>query len=59
MAEDVFDKIKVLAWSWDLINCLERSLYFHDFVANCLTKEPRLRPAASEMFKMTELVQQE
>ncbi|CAK8540433.1 unnamed protein product [Lathyrus sativus] len=27
------------------------SLYFHDFVAKCLTKEPRLRPAASEMLK--------
>ncbi|XP_072088701.1 serine/threonine-protein kinase 1 isoform X3 [Arachis hypogaea] len=27
------------------------SLYFHDFVAKCLTKEPRLRPTASEMLK--------
>ncbi|KAK4793211.1 hypothetical protein SAY86_023646 [Trapa natans] len=27
------------------------SLVFHDFVAKCLTKEPRLRPAASEMLK--------
>jgi len=29
-----------------------RSLYFHDFVAKCLTKEPRLRPTASEMLKV-------
>ncbi|KAL2349145.1 hypothetical protein Fmac_003145 [Flemingia macrophylla] len=27
------------------------SLYFHDFVAKCLTKEPRLRPTTSEMLK--------
>ncbi|XP_027361671.1 uncharacterized protein LOC113869515 isoform X2 [Abrus precatorius] len=27
------------------------SLYFHDFVAKCLTKEPRLRPTACEMLK--------
>ncbi|KAJ1400913.1 Protein kinase domain [Sesbania bispinosa] len=27
------------------------SLYFHDFVAKCLTKEPRLRPPAAEMLK--------
>ncbi|KAG4403216.1 hypothetical protein AAZX31_01G056500 [Glycine max] len=27
------------------------SLYFHDFVAKCLTKELRLRPTASEMLK--------
>ncbi|KAK7274975.1 hypothetical protein RIF29_16078 [Crotalaria pallida] len=27
------------------------SLYFHDFVAKCLTKEPRLRPTAAEMLK--------
>lgn len=27
------------------------SLVFHDFVAKCLTKEPRLRPTASEMLK--------
>ncbi|KAF3972963.1 hypothetical protein CMV_003577 [Castanea mollissima] len=27
------------------------SLLFHDFVAKCLTKEPRLRPTASEMLK--------
>ncbi|GAB2280179.1 hypothetical protein Dimus_014817 [Dionaea muscipula] len=27
------------------------SLVFHDFVAKCLTKDPRLRPAASEMLK--------
>lgn len=25
---------------------------FHDFVAKCLTKEPRLRPTASEMLKV-------
>lgn len=29
-----------------------RSLVFHDFVAKCLTKEPRLRPTASEMLKV-------
>ncbi|PSS28833.1 Serine/threonine-protein kinase [Actinidia chinensis var. chinensis] len=27
------------------------SLVFHDFIAKCLTKEPRLRPTASEMLK--------
>lgn len=27
------------------------SLVFHDFVAKCLTKDPRLRPTASEMLK--------
>ncbi|PIA63115.1 hypothetical protein AQUCO_00200856v1 [Aquilegia coerulea] len=27
------------------------SLLFHDFVAKCLTKEPRLRPIATEMLK--------
>ncbi|KFK41345.1 hypothetical protein AALP_AA2G118100 [Arabis alpina] len=27
------------------------SLVFHDFVAKCLTKEPRLRPTADEMLK--------
>ncbi|CAL4927401.1 unnamed protein product [Urochloa decumbens] len=27
------------------------SLLFHDFIAKCLTKDPRLRPAASEMLK--------
>ncbi|KAK9106785.1 hypothetical protein Syun_022796 [Stephania yunnanensis] len=27
------------------------SLIFHDFVAKCLTKEPRLRPSATEMLK--------
>ncbi|KAF5185784.1 kinase superfamily protein, partial [Thalictrum thalictroides] len=27
------------------------SLVFHDFVAKCLTKEPRLRPIATEMLK--------
>lgn len=25
---------------------------FHDFVAKCLTKEPRLRPTAAEMLKV-------
>ena len=25
---------------------------FHDFIAKCLTKEPRLRPTASEMLKV-------
>ncbi|KAH7849471.1 hypothetical protein Vadar_018324 [Vaccinium darrowii] len=27
------------------------SLVFHDFIAKCLTKEPRLRPTASELLK--------
>ncbi|XP_052198479.1 serine/threonine-protein kinase 1 [Diospyros lotus] len=27
------------------------SLLFHDFIAKCLTKDPRLRPTASEMLK--------
>jgi serine/threonine protein kinase len=27
------------------------SLIFHDFIAKCLTKEPRLRPTAGEMLK--------
>ncbi|CAM8950465.1 unnamed protein product [Rhodiola kirilowii] len=27
------------------------SLVFHDFIAKCLTKEPRLRPTAAEMLK--------
>ncbi|GJM96658.1 hypothetical protein PR202_ga13520 [Eleusine coracana subsp. coracana] len=30
---------------------IKRSLLFHDFIAKCLTKDPRLRPAASEMLK--------
>lgn len=30
------------------------SLVFHDFVAKCLTKEPRLRPTALEMLKVCE-----
>lgn len=29
---------------------------FHDFVAKCLTKEPRLRPTAAEMLKVVFLV---
>ncbi|KAL8161458.1 hypothetical protein V2J09_012947 [Rumex salicifolius] len=29
----------------------EKSLVFHDFVAKCLTKDPRLRPSAPEMLK--------
>lgn len=29
-----------------------RSLVFHDFVAKCLTKEPRARPTAIEMLKV-------
>ncbi|KAH0897424.1 hypothetical protein HID58_046992 [Brassica napus] len=29
------------------------SLVFHDFVAKCLTKEPRLRPTADEMLKVS------
>ncbi|KAG9140134.1 hypothetical protein Leryth_015747 [Lithospermum erythrorhizon] len=28
------------------------SLVFHDFVAKCLTKDPRLRPTAAEMLKI-------
>ncbi|XP_071686286.1 serine/threonine-protein kinase 1 isoform X2 [Rutidosis leptorrhynchoides] len=27
------------------------SLVFHDFIAKCLTKDPRIRPAASELLK--------
>jgi serine/threonine protein kinase len=34
-----------------LVATLCRSLVFHDFVAKCLTKEPRLRPTAAEMLK--------
>lgn len=29
---------------------------FHDFVAKCLTKEPRLRPTAAEMLKVVFIV---
>lgn len=29
---------------------------FHDFVAKCLTKEPRLRPTAAEMLKVVFVV---
>lgn len=32
--------------------CICRSLVFHDFIAKCLTKEPRLRPTATEMLKV-------
>ncbi|KAL0682938.1 hypothetical protein Bca4012_049786 [Brassica carinata] len=32
---------------------LTASLVFHDFVAKCLTKEPRLRPTADEMLKVS------
>nr|GLL32122.1 serine/threonine-protein kinase dst1 [Ipomoea trifida]GMD18351.1 serine/threonine-protein kinase dst1 [Ipomoea batatas] len=28
------------------------SLVFHDFIAKCLTKDPRLRPTAAEMLKL-------
>nr|CAD1819429.1 unnamed protein product [Ananas comosus var. bracteatus] len=28
------------------------SLLFHDFIAKCLTKDPRLRPSAAEMLKV-------
>nr|GFB19988.1 serine/threonine-protein kinase 24 isoform X2 [Tanacetum cinerariifolium] len=27
------------------------SLVFHDFIAKCLTKDPRIRPTASELLK--------
>lgn len=36
----------------NLFFVLCRSLIFHDFVAKCLTKEPRLRPTAFEMLKV-------
>ncbi|KAE9451150.1 hypothetical protein C3L33_16949, partial [Rhododendron williamsianum] len=39
---------------WFLANDLVyfcRSLVFHDFIAKCLTKEPRPRPTASELLK--------
>nr|GEW95688.1 serine/threonine-protein kinase dst1 isoform X1 [Tanacetum cinerariifolium] len=29
------------------------SLVFHDFIAKCLTKDPRIRPTASELLKAT------
>lgn len=34
------------------VDCFCRSLVFHDFIAKCLTKEPRLRPTATEMLKV-------
>lgn len=37
---------------YHLVNLPFRSLLFHDFVAKCLTKDPRSRPAASEMLKV-------
>ncbi|PSR88382.1 Serine/threonine-protein kinase [Actinidia chinensis var. chinensis] len=44
-----------LRWMCGLWECRQlkwqRSLVFHDFIAKCLTKEPRLRPTASEMLK--------
>ncbi|KAK0573440.1 hypothetical protein LWI29_008036 [Acer saccharum] len=33
------------------LKILCKSLVFHDFVAKCLTKEPRLRPTAAEILK--------
>ncbi|KVI05450.1 Protein kinase, ATP binding site-containing protein [Cynara cardunculus var. scolymus] len=37
------------------LGCLQlkwlRSLVFHDFIAKCLTKDPRIRPTASELLK--------
>ncbi|GER43811.1 protein kinase superfamily protein [Striga asiatica] len=30
---------------------VKRSLLFHDFVANCLAKDPRVRPTAAEMLR--------
>lgn len=38
--------------STNLIMRCYRSLVFHDFVAKCLTKDPRLRPTAAEMLKV-------
>ncbi|KAG2322669.1 hypothetical protein Bca52824_015882 [Brassica carinata] len=45
------DLCSILCCTQLLVATLCRSLVFHDFVAKCLTKEPRLRPTADEMLK--------
>ncbi|XP_058081796.1 serine/threonine-protein kinase 1 isoform X2 [Magnolia sinica] len=40
-------RVSTCSWTCFLI----KSLVFHDFIAKCLTKEPRLRPTAVEMLK--------
>jgi hypothetical protein len=35
------------------VNLMCRSLVFHDFVAKCLTKEPRLRPTATVLLEVS------
>ncbi|WZZ68449.1 hypothetical protein YC2023_079819 [Brassica napus] len=46
----VFNLLRIVTL---VLATLCRSLVFHDFVAKCLTKEPRLRPTADEMLKLS------
>ncbi|KAI8539399.1 hypothetical protein RHMOL_Rhmol09G0180100 [Rhododendron molle] len=45
-------KVNSTSYESNQKNCFrKRSLVFHDFIAKCLTKEPRPRPTASELLK--------
>ena len=48
----LFEICSFVSFLYHSVNLPFRSLLFHDFVAKCLTKDPRSRPAASEMLKV-------